>query len=419
LIHNKLLYTAYYYFLFSVLSELFLSSKKGINLFLRSILLKVGGFLLVDQKIWENTVLQKLELPGGKVASNRIWRSATWMGMGNPDGSINDALIDVYSKIKAGVVVTGFQYVMLEGKLIPGMISNSGPEVLPGMKKLADAIHSSGSLAGAQLVHCGGVASPLWWGGDAAYGPSDAEVPLPTGDTNTVKAMTVEQVEQATVAYADAAKRAVEAGFDVIELHGAHNFQLWQFFDPVWNKRPSDDPYTGTTLEGRSKAMVDTVSAVKAAVEVPIFVKVDSSSPATKPEEVGELANKIAEAGACGIIMSGPDPTRLQKAGEAYFLEDAMKIKSVAKNSGLFFGLVGGIRSPEIVIKTLTGNGDSAAKFDVLQLSRPFVTEPALLDRWLEEAKRDDLTPARCISCNKCFESGLAGEGVRCKVFED
>ena len=374
---------------------------------------------MVNQKTWENTVLQKLELPGGKVASNRIWRAATWMGMANPDGSVTDALIDTYSKIKAGVVVTGFQYVMLEGKLLPGMISNSGPEVLPGLKQLTDAIHSTGNLAGAQLVHCGGVSSALWWGGDVAYGPSDAEVPLPTGAINKVKAMTLEQIEQVTKAYVEAAKHAVEAGFDVIELHGAHNFQLWQFFDPFWNKRPSDDPYTGTTLEGRSKAMVEAVSAVKAAVDVPILVKVDSSSQATKPEEVGELANKIAEAGACGIIMSGPDPIRPKKAGEAYFLEDAKKIKAVAKDSDLFFGLVGGIRSPDMVIKLLTGDGDSADKFDIIQLSRPLITEPALLDRWMEEAKRNDLTPARCISCNKCFNSGLAGEGVRCAVFED
>ncbi len=373
---------------------------------------------MVDLEIWENAVLQKLELPNGMVASNRIMRAATWMSQAEENGICGDTIFETYGKIRAGVVVTGFQYVMYEGQTIPRMISNSKPEDIEGLKRLAGVIHSTGALAAAQLVHCGSKSYPKLTGNDVVFGPSDMEVPQPKGDAIRVKAMTVDHVERVTQAYADAARRAVEAGFDLIELHGAHHYGLWQFFDPMYNKRPANDPYTGETTDGRSKAMVDAVRAVRNAVDIPIQVKVDSSSKTVTPEDVGELTKKLADAGVYCVIFSGPDPLQNPKdADEAYFLNDAMAIRSIARDSGLLFGLVGGIRSPETVVKLLTGDGNSTAAFDVIQLSRPLISEPALLHRWTEEARIGKQESARCISCNGCFGAGFK-EKVRCVQFE-
>ena len=374
---------------------------------------------MVDQETWESTVLKKLELPNGMEASSRIMRAATWMGQAEENGRCGDTIIETYSKIRAGVVVTGFQYVMHEGQTIPRMISNSKPTDVEGLTRLVEVIHSSGGLAAAQLVHCGSKSLPELIGNDVVFGPSDMEVPQAEGEVIRVKAMTVDHVERVTQAYADAAKRAVEAGFDVIELHGAHHYGLWQFFDPTYNKRPVNDPYTGSTIDGRCKAMVDAVRAVKNAVDIPIQLKVDSSSIAVRPEEVGELTKRLAEAGAYCVIFSGPNAAQSPKdVGEAYFLDDAMVVRSIAHDSGLLFGLVGGFRSPETVVKLLSGDGNSAAAFDVIQLSRPLISEPALLDRWTEEAKNGKQEPARCISCNGCFGAGDKGK-VECVQFED
>ncbi len=370
---------------------------------------------MVDKETWESVVLQKLELPNGMVVSNRIMRAATWMGQAEENGVIGDTILDTYSKIKAGIVVTGFQYVMNEGQSIRRMVSNSKPADVEGLKRLADTIHASGGLAAAQIVHCGNTSLPKYSGSDI-FGPSDMETSDPKGVPIQVKAMTVDHVEKVTQAYADAAKRAVEAGFDLIEIHGAHHYGLWQFFDPKHNKRPASDPYTGTTIEGRSKAMVDAVRAVKTAVDGPIQVKVDSSSPAVSPEEVGELTKMLADAGAYCVIFSGPNPTQKPKE-EAYFLDDAMVARSIARDTGLLFGLVGGIRSPETVVKLLTGDGNSEDAFDFIQLSRPLISEPALLHRWNEEVKIGRQEPARCISCNLCFVAGFRGK-VKCMQFE-
>jgi 2,4-dienoyl-CoA reductase-like NADH-dependent reductase (Old Yellow Enzyme family) len=147
-------------------------------------------------------------------------------------------------------------------------------------------------------------------------------------------------------------------------------------------------------------------------------VKVDSSSDIVRPEEVGELTKKLAEAGAYCVIFSGPRPTRKPKDIEdTYFLNDAMVARSIAQDSGLLFGLVGGIRSQETVIRLLSGNGDSTAAFDVIQLSRPLIIEPELLYRWNEETKVGIQEPSRCTSCNRCFAAGLKG-GVRCVEFD-
>ena len=375
---------------------------------------------MVDKEVWERVALSPLELPNQVVVQNRIWRAATWMGMANPDGTVNDTVIDTYSKIKAGIVFTGFQYVTSEGKSLRGQLSNSKPEDLQGLKRLADAIHSTGSLAGAQLVHCGRAANPFYWDGKYALGPSDGEITTPKGEKKIVKAMTIEQIEYVTQAYAKAAKRAVDAGFDVINVHGAHGYQLWQFFDPAMNKRPEGDPYTGSTLEGRSKAMIDAILAIKKVVDVPICVKVNSSSSGTKPEEVAELIKKIADAGACLAIISGENATQNHKiVGEAYFLEEAIKIKETVGDTNIFFALVGGIRSPETIVKLLTANQSKKAKFDAVELCRPLISEPALIERWNIEAETGIQTPARCISCTRCFEPVFSGKPIQCMSFND
>ncbi len=367
---------------------------------------------MVDLEMWKQTALRDLELPNGVVMSNRIMRAATWMSQTEEDGSCGDRIIETYRKIKAGIVVTGFQFVLPEGQQLPRMISNTRHEDAKGLKRLADAIHESGSLACAQLVHCGAQSNPFLSGGLSAYGPSSKDVPTQTGGVTQAKGMTIEHVEKVTKAYADAARRAFEAGFDVIELHGAHQYGLWQFFDPTFNERPPDDPYTGSTMDGRTKAPVDAVVAVREEVDIPVQVKVDAKSPKVTPEEVGELAKRLGKAGAWCVIISGPNAVQSpQKAGEGYFREDALKIREAAGKGSIRFGLVGGIRSPDTIMKLL---GED--KFDILQLGRPLITEPWLLDRWAEEAGKGELTKSRCISCNKCFREGISG-AVRCIQF--
>jgi len=147
---------------------------------------------MVNEETWESTVLRKLELPNGVIASNRIMRAATWMGQAEQDGTCGDTIIETYGKIRAGVVVTGFQYVLREGQSIRRMISNSTPSDVEGLKRLTGIIHASGGLAAAQLVHCGSRSLLKYTGTEVVFGPSDMDFPQPNGDIAQVKAMTVD-----------------------------------------------------------------------------------------------------------------------------------------------------------------------------------------------------------------------------------
>ena len=135
---------------------------------------------------------------------------------------------------------------------------------------------------------------------------------------------------------------------------------------------------------------------------------------------MGDLIKKIANAGACLVTISGSNATQNpKKVGEAYFLEEAKVIKETVGDTNIFFALVGGIRSPETIVRLLTGNGDKIAKFDVIELCRPLISEPALVERWNLEAKNGNQNPARCISCLRCFEPTYSGKGVQCMSFKD
>ena len=106
---------------------------------------------MVDNETWCSIVLNELKLPNGKTAQNRVMRAATWMGQAEEDGTCGDTIIKTYGKIRAGIVVTGFQYVMYEGQAVRCMISNSKPSDVEGLKHLVKTIHAPGALAAAQL----------------------------------------------------------------------------------------------------------------------------------------------------------------------------------------------------------------------------------------------------------------------------
>jgi 2,4-dienoyl-CoA reductase-like NADH-dependent reductase (Old Yellow Enzyme family) len=100
-------------------------------------------------------------------------------------------------------------------------------------------------------------------------------------------------------------------------------------------------------------------------------------------------------------------------------MEEAIKIKEIVGDKNIFFALVGGIRSPETIVKLLTGNKSKKAKFDAVALSRPLISEPALIERWDCEAKTGVQTPARCVSCTRCFEPVYSGKPIQCMSFKD
>ncbi|MGI6720942.1 MAG: NADH:flavin oxidoreductase [Anaerovoracaceae bacterium] len=319
------------------------------------------------------------------VAKNRIVRSATWEAIANPDGSPSEEQIQIYRELAeggVGTIITGFTSVQgSDMYLADGMARLSDDKQIPGWKALTDVCHQHGSRVITQL----------------ALGEYVTERGILEADDCTVN-----DLHNITRLFADAARRAEEAGFDGVQLHAAHNFWVSRFISPYFNHRT--DEYGGSQ-EKRTRLLLEIYEAVRKVVpDLHTTMKMNCSdfrSSGLTPDDAMETCLIMAEAGIDSIEISGNGTS---VAGicpgkdEAYFLPFAQELK---KRSDVPVILVGGLRSLELMNRIVDEDG-----IEMLSLSRPLVREPDLIRRW----QNGDTAPARCISCNMCYQT----PGHRC-----
>jgi 2,4-dienoyl-CoA reductase-like NADH-dependent reductase (Old Yellow Enzyme family) len=191
---------------------------------------------------------------------NRIIKSATFEGR-TPDALVTDDLIDFHREMAAGGVgMTTVAYcaVAPEGRTDAHVIYWRD-EAMPGLRKLTDAVHAEGAAVSAQIGHAGPVANSRS-NGARSLAPSRMFQPL---GMQWCEVPTPERLRQAVDAHADAARRAVETGFDAVEVHMGHNYLISAFLSPKLNRRK--DAYGGS-LENRARLARETGRAVREAV---------------------------------------------------------------------------------------------------------------------------------------------------------
>jgi 2,4-dienoyl-CoA reductase-like NADH-dependent reductase (Old Yellow Enzyme family) len=360
------------------------------------------------KSIFETTTINGLEL------KNRLVRSATWEGLGDPDGGVNDRVIDVYRELAdggVGLIITGYMAVRPDGRQATTQFLASDDRFIPGLAKLAEAVHHHGGKVVAQIVHCGGQASREATGLDpvapsSVASPGYPEVPreLSTDDVNTLIA-----------GFAVAARRLKDAGYDGVQLHGAHGYLLSQFLSPTRNQRRDR---WGGDLENRTRFTREVSLAVRALVgpDWPVMIKLNANDfleGSTTEQDSAHLAAVLAEEGIDAIEVSGGTGgsgklgaarAKIEtEADEAYFLPQAEAIRAAAP--GVPIMLVGGVRSLEKMDAVL-----ASGTADYFSMSRPLIREPDLPNRWAA----GDLRRAACVSCSGCFAPARKGEGVRC-----
>jgi 2,4-dienoyl-CoA reductase-like NADH-dependent reductase (Old Yellow Enzyme family) len=363
-------------------------------------------------QLFEKTSIKSLEL------ENRSVRSATWSGVGDRKGNVTDRAVDFYSNLAAGgmgLIITGFQYVMPNGIAMLYQLGNYTDDQLEGLTRLAEAIHSHGGKVMAQLTHTGAKAKPeLFWEPGDVWGASAITDPL---SGNTPKPMAKQEIIQVVEAYAAAAARCQRAGFDGVQLHGAHGYGINQFLSGASNQR--SDAYGGD-IGKRYRFLAEVMEAVRGAVgeDYPVFIKLsghDYVEGGLTTEESLHVARRLVDDGIDCIEVSagsrasanGMIPSRKnihKEEDEAYLAQLAARFKDALKVPII---TVGGIRSPSVISRVLD---DGLA--DYVALCRPFIREPHLINRW----KSGDLERAKCISCSGCFDTGLEGRGVTCKA---
>lgn len=353
---------------------------------------------------------------GGVLIKNRFVRSATYEGMASEDGKVTDKLVELYKNLAkggTGLIITGYMYVQQIGKGAPYMTGIDRDDFILGLKRIADTVHKygNGCKVAVQLVHCGRqtvlVETPL--APSSVYEPVINKMP---------REMTSEEIEETIEAFAEAARRAKEAGFDAVQLHGAHGYLLSEFLSPYTNRRT--DEYGGDT-ENRMRIVENIYNRTveKIGRDFPVLIKINVSDFLEGGIDLNEsqkIAERLSNLGIVAIETSGGmfetrkynknlTASRIKidsKDKEAYFLPYAREIKKVISIPLI---LVGGIRSIDVIENILAE--DSA---DFISLSRPLIREPDLPNKWL---KRIDKSNADCISCNACYKSLMNG-GVRC-----
>ncbi|MFD0899535.1 NADH:flavin oxidoreductase [Actinomadura sediminis] len=366
---------------------------------------------------------------------NRTIKAATFEGM-TKGALVTDELIEFHRAHAAGgVAMTTVAYcaVTPDGRTEYDQI-HWRPEALPGLRRLTDAVHAAGAAASAQIGHAGPVAN-----GRSNGVPSIAPVRMfnPQSMRMTRRA-TRADIERVVRAHADAARMAVEAGFDAVEIHLGHNYFASSFLSPKLNRRT--DEYGGP-LANRAKVALGAARAVREAVgdriailaklnmddgvpggfwldesiRVAAWLEAEGTVDALELTAGSSLLNPMylfrgdAPVREFAAAFGGPMRLGVRLAGErflrAYPYEEAFLLGAARQFRAaldLPLVLLGGVTERATMDRAM------AEGFQFVAMGRALLREPDLVNR----VQADASTRSLCVHCNKCMPTIFTG--TRC-----
>jgi 2,4-dienoyl-CoA reductase-like NADH-dependent reductase (Old Yellow Enzyme family) len=352
----------------------------------------------------------------GMPLPNRFVRSATCEGLATLEGESTPALAELMAELArggVGLIITGHAYVLADGRCSARQMGAHRDGLITGLREMAAAVHEAGGKIVMQIAH----------GGAYSLAPDSVDQPArprPAGLAHCSDIWpadwSVAELHALIEAFARAASRAKEAGFDGVQVHAAHGYLLNQFLSPALNHRT--DEYGGS-LQNRARFPVEVLRAVRESVgpDYPILVKINSRdflegglSLDESIETCGlltdvgldaiEVSGGLRLSGELGPIRQGP----FAKDQEAYFEEECRRFSC---RLPLPLILVGGVRSFSVAARLLE---DDIA--DYISMSRPFIAEPNLINRWAAGDRRR----AICVSGNFCSLGRRPHPGLHCAV---
>jgi 2,4-dienoyl-CoA reductase-like NADH-dependent reductase (Old Yellow Enzyme family) len=303
------------------------------------------------------------------VFKNRIVMPPMQSRRATQEGGVTDALVDYYKdRVSAvGMVIVEHSYVVLNGQLTDRQLGIYDDKLIPGLSKLAEKIHAKGTPAIIQLNHAGGKAS------------RDLVVQsVAPSDTETARSLSIGELELLVYAFGRAAERAIKAGFDGVEIHGAHGFLLNQFYSPLTNKRT--DEYGGS-LENRMRFPLEIVKNLRSQIETGLLLyrlgADDFHEDGTTIADSKVFAKQLEAAGVDILDVSGgiigDTPPHL-KSQQGYFIPQAHQIKQSVNIPVIG---VGGITDAEVANRFI-----QEEQVDLIAVGRQLIKNP----HWAQEA---------------------------------
>jgi len=360
---------------------------------------------------------------GAVELKNRIIMPAMEAALTEEDGSMSERAIRFYearARGGAAMIIPSSTAVSPEGRVTPFAPGIWNDDVIPGWADLAKAIHRHGSTLVLQISHGGRQAAP----GFEAVAPS--AIPSPplfrmsyatvSPKASVPRELSIEEIEDLIEKYAEAARRARDAGADGVEIHGAHGYLIAQFLSPYSNKRI--DAYGGT-IEGRLKFAVEVIKRTRAKVGRDFLIQLRMSAEEPTPgglqiRETKVMVPILVEAGLDAISVSAGTynldgyhvlcPLPMDPLGTHY--DRAAALKEV---SSVPVAAVGRIKDPLVAEQILRED-----KVDLIAMGRALIADPDLPNK----AAAGDLDEIRpCLSCGLgCGVYFMSGIGMTCTL---
>lgn len=378
-------------------------------------------------------------LSPGRIGSlelkNRIAVTAMGVSLAEEDGSAGERLIAYHeeqAKGGAALIVTGAAGVAWPvGAVTMQQTAISDDRFIPGLRTLCERVHAAGAKIAAQLHHGGLVAGYSFqrWG-HPLWGP--ALPPPPNGNftefflTEELAGMAgrtppqIREINEADIAlaveqFAQAARRAREAGFDAVEIHGGHGYLLSSFISPYTNTR--SDRYGGSR-ENRMRLPLEVIAAIRREVgrDFPVWIKLDTREVGKDGgitlDDAVEHARMAEAAGVDAIVATAYHDTsqsKLHSESNIPHIENANLPAAARLRQAVSIPVFGLGRIEVDDAEAAVAKGEA----DFIAMGRKLLADPYLPAR-LAAGEPDKIRP--CVYCYTCVSAIYLGEQVRCAV---
>jgi 2,4-dienoyl-CoA reductase-like NADH-dependent reductase (Old Yellow Enzyme family) len=338
-------------------------------------------------------LFEPLTLKHGPAMKNRFMLAPLTNCQSHPDGTLSDDefhWLTMRAQGGFGLTMTCASYVQARGQGFPGQLGIFGDQHLEGLSRLAAAIKKNGSLSAVQLHHAGN-RSPKELVGEAVCPSDDPE----TG----ARGLSLAEVEQLRDDFIAAAKRAERAGFDGVELHGAHGYILLEFLSAKLNRR--EDRYGGS-LENRARIILEIIDGVRAAcrADFQLGLRLSPERFGVKLPEIRDVAAEVLRQGKIDYLdMSLWDYT-IEPADEAFKGRSLMSVFAELPRGEVRLGVAGKIRDAKDVEAVIDAGCDYA-----------LIGRAAILRHDFPERVRDEpgyVSPALPVSADHLIREGVS-----------
>jgi 2,4-dienoyl-CoA reductase-like NADH-dependent reductase (Old Yellow Enzyme family)/thioredoxin reductase len=333
------------------------------------------------------------------------------LGYSDGTGIVTQRHLDFYNERSKHIGAVALEPLYMDPGLreLPTQLGIDNDEKITELTKITELLHQNGAKAIAHLNHPGRMANPKIPGN---FHWSSTDKSCESGGATPVK-MDREMMDKVITMHVEASKRAVKAGFDIVELQFGHGYLMAQFLSPAVNDR--NDEYGGS-LENRVRFPMEVFKAVRAAVDVPLIVRVsgDEMTPnGFHVDEMEKFTAMLEQAGASAIhVVAGTACSNPPWFFQHMFIpkgktwELAGKLKQKLNIPVVFVGRINSFKDVELIKEKYNG--------DIIALGRAMVADPDFVGKYLKQV---DGLLRPCLACAEgCLGGVKSGKGLGCVV---